>query len=312
MLYNCDRAMKISVVIPAYNEELFLPHLLTSLQKQTCNVPFEIIVVDNNSTDKTVDLAKKYGAKVMHEKHQGYAYACNKGFFSATGDIIARADADYVVPKEWLSYIHEAFEKDKKLTAIGGPLYPLESAWWENLIYYPGIVMWMYVLKFLGRGFLFPNIAVRRKDFLAVNGFNTSLSFGEDTDMCLRLKKLGKVVFSPRMYVYTSLRRLRSLGLLRTVINYSIGNQIAMWQGKKVTVGLEPVRIKPKQTPTPANPWLYVFTLPGSLTLLLITLISLSLFAQMGKGQETSFKKVFSLQPVLTGILQRYEEHFPR
>lgn len=310
--------MKSSIVIPAYNEELFLPHLLNSLQKQTVKEPFEIIVVDNNSTDNTASIAQKMGAKVVKETKQGYAHACNKGFYSAKGDIIARADADYVVPTDWLEKIHQAFEKDQSLIALGGPPYPLESRWWENIFYYPVIVAWMYVLKFLGRGFLFPNMAVRNNAFLATGGFNTELEFGEDTDMCLRLKRIGKVVFSPSLYVYTSLRRLKSLGHVRMALYYSVGNQIAMWRGKKITVGLDPVRVLPKEQPNPQNPWLYLFVVPSTLSVLLMSFITLSIIAQMGKGQEGSFaisknmeknlKKMFSLQPALTGILERYEQ----
>jgi glycosyltransferase involved in cell wall biosynthesis len=138
-----------------------LPHLLQSLQKQTCTIPYEVIVVDNNSTDKTAEIAHKYGAKVVFEKTPGYAFACNAGFAAATGEIIARADADYVQPPEWLQNIWDAFEKDPKLVALGGPLYPLESHVLENVFYYPSIVIWMYLLKLLGRGFLFPNMAVK-------------------------------------------------------------------------------------------------------------------------------------------------------
>jgi len=263
--------MKISVVIPAYNEELFLPQLLASLKKQTFpKDEYEVIVVDNNSTDDTAKIAKQFHARVVTETKRGYAHACNAGFASATGEIIARADAVYIQPKEWLEKIWTAFQKDQKLVAIGGPLYPLESSLIENVIYYPAIVIWMSILKLLGDGFLFPNMAVRKQIFEKTGGFDTHLQFGEDTKMCLKLVKLGKVIFSPNLYVYTSIRKMRSLGLIQSVFGYSFGNHIAMWLGKDATVGLEIVRDMPKGKPRQYKPWIFLYAVPGSLLLLIL------------------------------------------
>ena len=265
--------MKISVVIPAYNEESFLPIVLASLRKQTFSHPFEIIVVDNNSTDNTANIAKKYGARVVFERKRGYAHACNAGFASAKGEIIARADADYLQPKDWLEKIDKAFEKDTDLIALGGPTYPLESKFWENLVYYPTIVLWMYTLKLLGRGFLFPNMAVRTSVYKKCGGFNTDLAFGEDVDICLRLKKMGKIRFILSIYNYSSVRRLCSLGFYDYVIKYTIGNQLLVWLGKKVTVGLDPIRVIPQKVPKKHNPWLFLYSGPA-LLFVLLTLFS--------------------------------------
>lgn len=264
--------MKISVVIPAYNEEAFLPHLLDSLQAQTFSKQdYEVIVVDNNSTDKTAAIAKSYGARVISESKRGYAYACNTGFAAAKGEIIARADADYIQPKDWLEKIWKAFQKDLKLVATGGPLYPLESTILENIIYYPGIVIWMYILKLCGDGFLFPNMAVKKHAFEETKGFDKKLEFGEDTKMCLDLKKIGKVTYSPHIYVYTSIRKMRSLGFIQSVFGYSFGNHIAMWQGKKATVGLEVVREVPLGKPRQYKPWIFLYAIP--LCVFIITLV---------------------------------------
>ncbi len=69
----------ISVVIPAYNEENYIEACLKSLRNQKTNVPYEIVVCDNNSTDRTVEIAKKYADKVVYERRQGIGYARNKG-----------------------------------------------------------------------------------------------------------------------------------------------------------------------------------------------------------------------------------------
>lgn len=291
--------MKISVVIPAYNEELLLPKLLQSLQKQTFSLPYEVIVVDNNSTDKTASIAKEFGATVIFEKTRGYAYACNAGFEASTGEIIARADADYIQPRDWLQKIWNAFEKDKKLVALGGPLYPLESTLLENIVYYPGIVIWMSILKILGRGFLFPNMALRREMFPKTGGFDTHLQFGEDTEMCLKLKRLGKVAYIPSIYVYTSIRKMRSLGFIQSVFGYSIGNHIAMWMGKEAKIGLEVVRIVPTEKPKQYQPWIFLYAAPCIIILLFFVISSFFLPPITTKQMVLRTKKVAQMSDKL-------------
>lgn len=87
--------MNISIVIPCYNEEESIGPVLDSLPKV-----YEVIVVDNNSTDKTGEIARSKGAKVVFEKKQGYGAAYQAGFKSATGDIIATLDGDGQYPAE--------------------------------------------------------------------------------------------------------------------------------------------------------------------------------------------------------------------
>lgn len=266
--------MEISIVIPAYNEEKFLPRTLTSLQKQTFKLPYEIIVVDNGSTDNTAKIAKKYGAQVIFEPRRGTSYACNTGFLHAKGKIIARTDADTLIPSDWLQKMWNAFAKDKKCIAVGGPTYPVETHWWENVFYFPTTFLGMYIFKLFRKGFLYFNVAVRREAFAKVNGFDTRLRFGEDTDFCLRLKKVGKVKLLPNLYVFTSARRIRSLGITNYVLGYTLANQLALWKGKTPTIGTIPVRPAVAKVPTHTKQtWLYVTSIP---LLLAITTLSYS------------------------------------
>lgn len=101
--------MKVSVVIPARNEEKYIGKCLQSLLEQEEKAD-EIIVVDNNSSDKTAEIAKSYGARVIKEKTQGITYARTLGFNSAKFEIIARVDADTTVPKDWILRIKKDFE----------------------------------------------------------------------------------------------------------------------------------------------------------------------------------------------------------
>lgn len=82
--------MKITAVIPCYNEEKSIGSVIQSMPKEVN----EILVVDNNSTDKSAEVAQKLGARVVKELRKGYGYAYQKGFESVDGDIIVTLDAD--------------------------------------------------------------------------------------------------------------------------------------------------------------------------------------------------------------------------
>lgn len=111
---------KISVVIPAYNEEKYIGKCLISLMNQTMK-PDEIIVVDNCSTDKTADVAKHFGARVILEPRKGTSYARNTGFDEADGEILARTDADTVVDKRWIENIKKYTSNGDE--ALTGPVF---------------------------------------------------------------------------------------------------------------------------------------------------------------------------------------------
>src|ERR1035437_8508182 len=113
----------ISVVVAAYNEEKDLPKCLTAITTQDFpKDDYEIIVVDNNSTDKTAEIAKSFGARVVQESKQGNTPAVKKGMDSATGEIIANTDADTVVFPDWLSTVKEIFA-DKDVVGATGSAY---------------------------------------------------------------------------------------------------------------------------------------------------------------------------------------------
>ena len=113
---------EISVVIPAYNEAKYLPKCLESIIKQTFN-NYEIIVVDNNSTDNTAWIARSFGARVVKEKIQGMIPARERGFREAKAEIIARTDADTVVTKDWLEKIFRTFQTNPEVIALSGPIF---------------------------------------------------------------------------------------------------------------------------------------------------------------------------------------------
>lgn len=198
----------ISVVIPAYNEETYLPACLDALNKQTYpKDKFEIIVVDNNSKDKTSKIAKASGALVITEKSQGHVFALNAGMNKAHGEIIATTDADTRVNKNWLKIIERAF-RDPEVVAVTGP------AWYHSQSktkrYFVKYSYYLYLkLHFaVGKPSLSGlNLAVRRSAFYKINGLDTRYRIFSDVELGLRIKEVGKVLFCKELSVISSPRR---------------------------------------------------------------------------------------------------------
>jgi glycosyltransferase involved in cell wall biosynthesis len=195
----------ISVVIPAYNEREYLPACLESLARQDYAGDYEIIVVDNGSTDDTAAIAAGLGARVVTQRQKGIALSRQAGFLAARGDVIASTDADTVLPENWLRCI-DGMLADTQTIAVGG-FYrltrgsPIVRCWTElsgrvlplAQRLRPGLV------SFCGS-----NFAVKRGAFSIVGGFNTELKHDEDTDLCRRLRGVGRVVIDFRLLVTTT------------------------------------------------------------------------------------------------------------
>jgi glycosyltransferase involved in cell wall biosynthesis len=126
------KSQKITVVIPCLNEEQGIRKVLEALP----SFVDEAIVVDNNSTDRTADVARSMGAIVVSELHRGYGRAYKKGFSQASGDIIVTLDGDHSYPVDALSYLVEAFLQSKVqfLSASRFPLISSESMAAKNYV----------------------------------------------------------------------------------------------------------------------------------------------------------------------------------
>ncbi|WP_431836492.1 glycosyltransferase family 2 protein [Cellulomonas sp. Y8] len=112
--------LRISVVVPAWDEEDRLPRCLASLAAQT-RLPDEVVVVDNASGDGTARVAAAAGARVVHEAERGIWPAAAAGYDAATGDVIARVDADTVLPPGWLARVEALLADDPGCVAVTGP-----------------------------------------------------------------------------------------------------------------------------------------------------------------------------------------------
>jgi glycosyltransferase involved in cell wall biosynthesis len=219
--------MFLSVVIPAYNEERYLPVCLRALREQTYPADcYEVIVVDNASTDATADTAWRLGARVVHEPVKGIARARQAGFEAAQGRIIASTDADTVVPACWLAHIAGHFIRDPDLAGVCGPVYWLDGRPHERLIMKYPVTWALAVSNRVGWSWwVGSNFAVRAQVFRLVGGFRGFDSgglLGDDLYLAEQVRRVARVLFDPDLAVHASARRVQEgyfNYLRRTAIN---------------------------------------------------------------------------------------------
>jgi peptidoglycan/xylan/chitin deacetylase (PgdA/CDA1 family) len=199
----------ISIVIPAYNEEKYLARCLKSLKEQDYSREYEIIVVDNGSTDKTAVIAKNFGVFVIpcFDK-RGVFHARKVGANAACGEIIAQADADTIYPRDWLRRIVDQFVSHPEAVAVAGRFFYSEPPAWSKIEYVLRDFVNKLTVALFGRPWLVSGatFAFRRNSFLKANGYH-GLSFSADQyGIASRLRKLGRVLYDRDLHVWTSSR----------------------------------------------------------------------------------------------------------
>jgi glycosyltransferase involved in cell wall biosynthesis len=215
---------KISVIIPALNEEKYIAYPLLGLARQSFK-DFETIVVDGGSKDRTREIARKYHAKVITEHRPGIGLARNSGAKVSKGRILVFLDGDTKPGKHLLMDYYEAMSGDA--IAATGPIYPLEKTNKRISIGYKivSIVMVKLSIKLGMPSVVGSNFVVRKDVFLKVKGFNSKLMTYEDWDLSIRLKKYGRIKFVDSAYVHTSARRVAAWGIIK-YFTYHVGNMI--------------------------------------------------------------------------------------
>jgi len=201
--------MKVSVVIPAYNEEKYIETCLQSLMQQE-EPADEIIVVDNNSTDRTVEIASQYPVKILHEKRQGITPTRNAGYDAAQYDIIARTDADTILPTNWIHVIKNEWT-DPSIVALAGPTFfydaphPQATTKLQSFVFFTGSKLLLGHETTHG-----PNTALKKtaweqiRDKVCLDDHMVH----EDMDLAIHLSKVGTIKYVPAMMNQVSARRL--------------------------------------------------------------------------------------------------------
>jgi glycosyltransferase involved in cell wall biosynthesis len=233
--------MRLSFVVPAFNEEAYLPACLQSILEQTAQISpelagqTEIIVVNNASTDNTREVALSFpGVTVVDEPRKGLTFARQAGFAASSGDLICNVDSDSRLTPGWLQQVLDTFAEPtaankRPLAAFSGPVVYYDLTPKQRrlvqvfyLIGWATYAMNRYVLR-VGSMVQGGNFVTARWALQKIGGFNTDISFyGEDTDIARRLNAVGEVRFTFGLKMFSSARRLKSEGMLTMAGRYAI------------------------------------------------------------------------------------------
>jgi glycosyltransferase involved in cell wall biosynthesis len=221
--------MRLSIVIPAYNEQDYLPACLEQVlaEVRRCADPdeVEVLVVDNASVDTTAEVARRMpGVRVVHEPNKGLTKARQRGLEAALGEVIGYVDADTRMPAGWIDRVLRTFEQKPHVVCISGPYIYYDAAVWQRAmvrlywIFLAHPAYWMTRYMVVGG-----NFAARRTALEQIGGFDTEIAFyGEDTNIARRLSAAGKVKFTLRLPMRTSSRRLREEGMAAVAGKYVV------------------------------------------------------------------------------------------
>src|SRR4030067_157954 len=246
--------MKLSFVIPAYNEEAYIGECLESIFKETKGkkYDFEVIVVNNASTDKTAKVASSFkGVRVVNELKKGLVSARKAGFSASSGDLIANVDADTRLTYGWIERVLLEF-KNPKLTGLSGPFiyYDLSKKHKIMVKFFYCYAYSLYLLNryIFNRGSMLQggNFVVRREALKKIGGFDDKhFSFyGEDADIAMRLHQTGIVKWTFSFPIYTSGRRLAAEGLFTMSSRYTVNYIWVTLFGRPFTSKVIDVRFK--------------------------------------------------------------------
>ena len=208
--------MKISIIIPTYNEEEYLPKLLESIKSQDFT-DYEIIVADAQSNDNTREIAKEYGCIVVEGGLPGPGR--NKGAEVAKGEILLFLDSDLELTENYLANVIEEFEAEELGIAIT-QMTPLSEKKRDKYLH--DLANWFMIavenIKPHGAGCY--GIISKRELHEEVNGFDENLTFGEDTDYIERVAEISEFKVLRNAKIGVSTRRLEEEGLYTLLKQY--------------------------------------------------------------------------------------------
>ncbi len=207
-------AVKLSIIIPALNEEKQISSLLNSLKNQSLK-DYEIILADAGSKDKTRAIAKSFGVKII--KGGLPAKGRNEGAKIAKGKLLLFLDADVVLPGMFLENALKEFSS-REFRIAGFRLIPMGGIISEALFFF----FYNFPISILGS--LLPHAAmgilVEKSLFDKVGGFDETIALAEDHYFARQVAKIGKFGVIRSTKIYISTRRFKKDGWVRTGISY--------------------------------------------------------------------------------------------
>lgn len=229
-----NKTPKVSVIIPAYNEEKYIVKTLEALRQQDY-LNFDVIVVNNASPDRTAEVVTSFIYQkgltfrfcLMHEKRQGTQYARECGRRAANGDIIAQLDADCLPATDWISKGVNLLQA-KNVAAVAGPYDYFDSRLLVRTLTYFSQLLILQPLNLLVQAFYKGGVIIGGNVFIwaaileRCGGYNTALRFyGDDVDIALRVSRYGYIRFTRKVMVKSSSRRYLAAGFFKVQSKYT-------------------------------------------------------------------------------------------
>ena len=221
--------IQVSVVIPAFNEEKYIGDTLNSLLKseQQTNINYEVILVDNNSSDKTVEVAQKFSKgmnlRIIKEEKQGRGAARARGFAEAKGEIVLSADADTIFYKNWIEELTLTIKGN--IVAVTTSCKIIDSSSFNNAIFnflQPWLTRGYKIIfgHFWLAGFSF---GILKEIYQKSGGFDSNLQGQEDIDLSLKVAKFGKIKFINKPVIFSGRRFKKGIihGLYEYIRNFT-------------------------------------------------------------------------------------------
>ena len=217
--------MRLSIVVPAYNEKDYLPDclgcILAEVQRYRSPATIEVIVVDKASTDTTFFVAcRASGVHVVQEPNKGLTKARQKGLDVSCGEIVAYVDADTRMPPGWIDRLLGHFQ-DQDTVCVSGPYIYYDATRLQHALVQAFFLVGKLTYWMTGYMAVGGNFAARRSALEKIGGFDAEISFyGEDTDIARRLYSIGKVNFTFDLPMPTSARRIVGDGITKMGFTY--------------------------------------------------------------------------------------------
>ena len=240
--------MLLSIIIPTREEEKTIAETLREL-RDALQIPYEIIVSDARSKDRTAEIARQHAHVVVvfeGGKHTA-GIGRNDGAKAAHGDFLAFIDADTRIPDPNVFFERALahFEKDSGLVGVTGPQYALPSVetWADRASFGFLNALLRFQNNILGKGEASGKfMLVRRTAFEKIGGFREDIVTREDGDFFYRLSKVGRTYFDPKLKVYHGARRAHRIGWARLWFIWTINTISVALFDKAIANDWTPIR----------------------------------------------------------------------
>ncbi|OGD62966.1 hypothetical protein A2160_04345 [Candidatus Beckwithbacteria bacterium RBG_13_42_9] len=238
-----DQRPFFSIIIPTLNEELFLPRLLEDLIKQSFR-DFEVIVIDGQSTDRTIKEAKRFNSKlpllkIFQSPKRGLACQRNFGGGKAAGKYLLFFDADGKVDPSFLKKLNKTLVK-KPYGIFSAWMKPDSNKLVDNILVSIANLITLFTTLIKKPRFCGAFTGCSQQAFIGAKGFNETIVMNEDYDFSCRCAQLG---FKCKFYLipksYFSFRRFRREGYLAPIAKYTWAGLLFTFKGTNYHFGLE-------------------------------------------------------------------------